>query len=356
MPARNPARPAGPRDAITDVPGIKVGHWTDRRAATGCTVVLCEAGAVGGVDVRGAAPGTRETDLLRPGNTVVEAHAVVLAGGSAFGLEAATGVMQYLAERGIGFAAGDIRVPIVPAAILFDLAVGEPRWPDAAAGYRAARAATSGRVAQGSVGAGAGASIAKFGGRDRALKGGLGTASEQIDGGAVVGAIVAVNAVGSITDPATGEIIAAPRGERGEWIDGPAHFRTGRPWGEDTESLPAAGANTTLAVVATSARLSKEQANRLATVCHDGFARTTWPAHTSGDGDAIFVLATGRHELEPAGYLALEAYAVRAVERGVLNGVRLATGVAGLPSAGEWRSRRPPARRQVRGANVRTSG
>jgi len=342
MPGSAPPRraaSAGTRDAITDVRGIRVGHWTDRRAATGCTVVLCEAGAVGGVDVRGAAPGTRETDLLRPGNLVQEAHAIVLAGGSAFGLEAATGVMRYLAERGVGFAVGDMHVPIVPSAILFDLGVGQARWPDAPAGYRAARGATSGAVAQGSVGAGTGATVAKFCGQDHAIKGGLGTASERLETGAVVGALVAVNAIGSISDPTTGEIVAAPRGARRGWIDAAAHFRTGRAWGAPVEAagLPAAGANTTLAVVATSARLSKEQANRLATVCHDGFARTTWPAHTQGDGDAIFVLATGEHDLEPAAYLAIEALAVRAVERALLNGVRLAGGLAGVPSAADWK-------------------
>ena len=330
------------RDAITDVPGIRVGHWTNRRGATGCTAVLCPAGAVGGVDVRGAAPGTRETDLLRPGNLVQEVHAVLLAGGSAFGLDAAAGVVRYLEEQGAGLEFGGQRIPIVPAAVLFDLGLGLPRRPDAAAGYRAARRATSGRVAEGSVGAGTGATVAKSAGGERGLKGGLGTASERLDTGVVVGAIAAVNASGSIGDPRTGELVAAPRADDGGFIDLDAHLRTGRPWAEDEDrgERAAGPENTTLAVVATNARLTKTQANRLATVSHDGFARTIWPAHTRGDGDAIFALATGVVELEDAGYPALEAMATRAVERAVLRGVRLASGLAGVPSASEWLARR----------------
>ena len=331
------------RDAITDVPGIKVGHWTNRRAATGCTVVLCPGGTVGGVDVRGAAPGTRETDLLRPGNLVEEVHAVVLAGGSAFGLDAATGVVRFLEQRGIGLEFDGHAIPIVPAAVLFDLGLGVPRRPDAAAGHLAARRATSGDVAEGSVGAGTGATVAKSAGRDRRLKGGLGTASEALDSGVIVGAIVAVNAAGSIRDPRTGEIVAAPRADGAGFIDLDAHLRTGRAWDEDGEedgeqSGPDVG-NTTLAVIATNALLTKTQASRLASVCHDGFARTIWPAHTRGDGDTIFALATGAREVDAAGHTALEAMATRAVERAVLRGVRLATGLAGVPSASEWPKR-----------------
>lgn len=330
------------RDAITDVRGIKVGHWTNRRAATGCTVVLCPDGATGGVDVRGAAPGTRETDLLRPENLVQEVHAVVLGGGSAFGLDAASGVVRWLEERGYGLEFGGHRVPIVPAAILFDLGIGVPRRPDAAAGYRAAGRATGGRVAEGSVGAGTGATVAKGAGRQRVLKGGLGTASEALDSGVVVGALVAVNAVGSIRDPSTGEVVAAPRADGGGFIDLDAHLRTGRAWEEPSEGEAAsdggepAPENTTLGVVATNGKLTKAQVNRLAAVCHDGFARTIWPAHTRGDGDTIFALATGEVEVDPAGYGALEAMAARAVERAVLRGVRLATGLKGVPAAAEW--------------------
>lgn len=342
------------RDAITDVPGIRVGHWTSRRAVTGCTVVLCEGGAIGGVDVRGAAPGTRETDLLRPGNLVEQVHAVLLSGGSAFGLDAAGGVVRYLEERGVGFPLGTdgLVVPIVPAAILMDLLIGLPRRPDAQAGYRAARSATGGRVREGSVGAGTGATVAKLAGRERTIKGGLGTASEALDSGVIVGAIAAVNAVGAIRDPHTGELIAAPRSdEQGRFVDLDALLRSGRPWqepdaedGEDSgrggdllpETLAESPANTTLAVIATNAALSKSQANRLATVCHDAFARTTWPAHTRGDGDVVFALATGAVQFDPLAYTHIEAMATRAVERAIVRGVRLATGLGGVPSAAEW--------------------
>ncbi len=336
------------RDAITDVPGIRVGHWTYRRGATGCTVVLSPAGAVGGVDVRGAAPGTRETDLLRPGNLVDQVHGVLLSGGSAFGLAAADGVMRYLVEEGHGLAFGGNVIPIVPGAILFDLGVGTKRAPDADAGYRAASRATRGRVEEGSVGAGTGATVAKMAGPDRLLKGGLGTASEHLDVGVVVGAVAAVNAVGAIRDPRTGEVVAAPRADDGGFVDIDAHLRTGRAWpelvededgeGEGAEPGPETPTNTTLAVVATNAKLSREQANRLATVCQDGFARTIWPAHCRGDGDAIFTLATGEVEVDAYAYSALEAMATRAVERAVLRGVRRATGLAGVPSAGEWQA------------------
>ena len=314
--------------------------------------MLCEAGAVGGVDVRGAAPGTRETDLLRPGNLVERVHAVVLSGGSAFGLAAADGVMRHLAERGAGLEFGGNVIPIVPAAILFDLGVGTKRAPGAAEGERAARAARGGRVEEGSVGAGAGATVAKLAGRARALKGGLGTASERLDTGVVVGALAAVNAVGAIRDPATGETVAAPRADGGGFVDVDAHLRTGRAWPEDEDAPDSEGSgaggeagegasdagpeHTTLAVVATNAKLTREQANRLATVCHDGFARTIWPAHCRGDGDAVFALATGEAEADAHAYAALEAMAARAVERAVLRGVRLASGLAGVPSAAEW--------------------
>ena len=327
----------GLRDAITDVPGIRLGHWTDRRAVTGCTVVLCEAGAVGGVDVRGAAPGTRETDLLRPGNLVEEVHAVLLTGGSAFGLDAATGVMRYLEERGSGLHFAGQVIPIVPAAVLFDLSIGRPRHPDAEAGYRAAKAARAGTVAEGSVGAGTGATVAKFAGGDRRLKGGLGTASEALLSGVIVGAVAAVNAVGAIRAPYNGRVIAAPRtGARG-FANVERLLRVGRPPRLAAEEQPE---NTTLAVVATNANLTKAQANRLATVCQDGFARTIWPAHTRGDGDTIFAIATGDIEVDGPGYNALEAMATRAVERAVLRGVTLATGLAGVPSAAEWRGGR----------------
>lgn len=324
-------------DAITDVPGIRAGHWTDRRAATGCTVVLCPPdGATGGVDVRGGAPGTRETDLLHPTVPGDRVHAVVLAGGSAFGLDAASGVMRYLEEQGIGVEFGGARIPIVPAAILFDLRTGSATArPTADSGYRAATAARSGRVQQGSVGAGTGATVAKAAGPDRGLKAGVGTASERGPDGLIAGALVAVNAGGDVIDPDSAKLIAGPRADKpGRFLQGWKHVREG------TAPSPKPGEQTTLAVVATSASLTKAQASRLASVAHDGFARTIRPVHTTFDGDVVFALATGEIAVERSGHLlALDAMAVRAVERAVLRAVRHATGLAGVPSAREWLER-----------------
>ncbi len=340
------------RDGLTDVPGVRVGHWTDRRSITGCSVVLCPPGTTGGVDVRGAAPGTRETDLLRPENLVEEVHAVVLSGGSAFGLDAASGVMQYLRERGVGVAFGEYVIPIVPSAILFDLGIGTQRTPDATAGERAARRATGGRVAEGSVGAGTGATVAKLAGRDRLLKSGIGTASEQIDGGLVVGALVAVNAIGAIRDSRTGEMVAAPRADGGGFADVDALLRLGplteeeraayrlESGGEDADAAPPGDQpqpeNTTIGVVATNARLTKVQTSRLASIAHDGLARSIWPVHMRGDGDAMFALATGDVEVDDRAYRSVEAMAALATERAVLRAVRLAEGLGGVPSAAEW--------------------
>jgi len=325
------------RDAITDVPGIRVGHWTDRRAATGCTVVLCEKGAVGGVDVRGGAPGTRETDLLRPGTLVQGIHAVLLTGGSAWGLDAAAGVMRYLEEKGVGWAFGGGPVPVVVGAVLYDLRLGRGDVrPDAEAGYRACRAAKAGAVAQGSVGAGTGATVGKALGMERCLKGGLGTASEALPSAAgelVVGALVAVNCFGEVVDPASGQVIAGPRAEGGGFV-GTVDILRG------AEQAPWGGESTTLAVVATNARLTKEYACRLASVAHDGLARAIRPLHTMVDGDVVFTMATGQVAVEPMRYPALEALAARAVERAVLKAVREARGLAGVPSAAEWASGR----------------
>ncbi|MGE3961484.1 MAG: P1 family peptidase [Dehalococcoidia bacterium] len=324
----------GPNDAITDVAGIRVGHWTDRSGATGCTVVLCPEGTVGGVDVRGAAPGTRETELLRPGNLVEHVDAILLAGGSAFGLDAAGGVMQYLLGRDRGFRYATGVVPIVPGAILFDLSLKRAAWPDADAGYRAASTAKGGRVAQGSVGAGTGATVAKMAGIERAWKGGIGTASERLDTGILVGAIAAVNAVGSIRDGRTGKVVAAPRGDDGKPLDVDRLLRLGRGRRQVQERIEAAAespSNTTLAVVATSAKLTKAQVNRIAAVAHDGFARAIWPVHTRADGDIVFALATGEHEVTDDQYPSIEAMAARAVERAILAGVRAARGLAGVP-------------------------
>jgi L-aminopeptidase/D-esterase-like protein len=327
-------------DAITEVPGIKVGHWSDRRGATGCTVVLCPPdGAIGGCDVRGGAPGTRETDLLQAGRLIERIHAVVLAGGSAFGLDAAGGVMRYLEEQGLGYGLdvpdprpGMGRIPIVPAANLFDLGIGRANArPTAEAGYRAAKAARGGMVEQGSVGAGTGATLAHAAGRERCLKGGVGSACERGPHGLLAGALAAVNAAGDVIDPDSGRVIAGPRADGGGFLDSWEIIRASA----GPEAHP--GASTTLAVVATNARLDKAQANRLATVAHDGFARAVRPAHTMVDGDIVFALATGEVEVPDArAYRSLEALTARAVERAIVRGVLCATGLAGVPSAQEW--------------------
>jgi L-aminopeptidase/D-esterase-like protein len=323
--ARAEAPPAG---ALTDVPGVRVGHFTDPRRPTGCTVVLAEAGATGGVDVRGGAPGTRETDLLDPVNSVDVVHAVLLAGGSAFGLDAAAGVVRYLEERKVGFAAGSSRVPIVPAAILFDLGVGDARLrPDAAAGHAAASSATA-AVAEGSVGAGAGATIGKAFGMARAMKGGIGTASLRTPAGLVVGALVAVNAFGDVRDPESGRLVAGARSANGSGLEGTLEaIRRGR-----LPEVLRPGENTTIGVVASNARLSKAQATKVAQMAHDGIARTIEPAHTPWDGDTLFALALGTLQ---ADLMAVGALAADAVARAVLRAVRGARGLPGIPSATE---------------------
>ncbi len=319
---------APPKDpGLTAVPGIEVGHFELPDAPTGCTVVLAREGAVGAVEVRGAAPGTRETDLLDPQHTVERVHAVVLSGGSAFGLAAADGAMRYLEERGIGYPVGPFRVPIVPAAILFDLGVagvGAPR-PGADCGYRAATAASADPVRRGNAGAGAGATVGKIRGLARAMKGGLGSASLRFPDGLAVAALIAVNALGDIVDPATGEVVAGVREPEGGLADA-------RRLLLDPESPePPAGANTTIGVVAVNAPLTKAEAARVATMAHDGLARTIYPVHTPADGDTLFVLATGdgpRSGLGRVGALAAEA-----VARAVLDAVRSAESLPGLPAA-----------------------
>jgi L-aminopeptidase/D-esterase-like protein len=319
----------GAPGGLTDVDGVRVGHFTDSRRPTGCSVVLVERGAVCGVDVRGGAPGTRETDLLDPVNLVERVHAVVLAGGSAFGLDAASGVVRYLEERGVGFAVGPAIVPIVPAAVLFDLGVGDPRIrPGADAGYEAARSATDGPVAEGSVGVGAGATVGKLLGLDRAMKGGVGTASLRLPGGLVVAALIAVNAVGDVLDPRTGRIVAGARTPDGRGLEGTmAALRAGR-W----PVPPGAGTSTTLGVVATNARLDKAQATKVAQMAHDGLARSLEPVHTPWDGDTLFALSTGEIDIE-AGSLLVGPLAAEVVALAVVRGVRLARGLPAFPSA-----------------------
>ena len=316
---------------LTDIPGVGVGHFTDARRPTGCTVILTPTGAVCGVDVRGGAPGTRETDLLNPVNSVAQVHAVVLAGGSAFGLEAASGAVWYLEEQGIGFEAGPVRVPIVPAAVLFDLGLGDPSIrPDAAAGYAAARAATSGSVEEGNVGAGSGATVGKLLGASRAMKSGIGTAALRLPDGVIVAALVAVNAVGDVVDPATGQIVAGARTADGKDVEGAMRaLYEGRLSGR-----PMAGENTTIGVVATNAALSKAQATKVAQMAHDGLARTIHPVHTPWDGDTLFALSVGR--VTPvAGVLGVGALAADVVARAVLRAARMARSLPGLPAASD---------------------
>ncbi len=313
---RTPHLLDAPCGAITDVAGLSVGHFTDTRRPTGCSVVLVPEGAVAGVDVRGAAPGTRETDLLSPTNTVDRIHAVLLSGGSAFGLDAAGGVMRWLEERGFGLPAGPVRVPIVPAAVLFDLMVGDARIrPDANAGYAACEAARTQAPAEGSVGAGAGALVGKVFGHERAMKGGIGTASVRV-GGVTVGALVACNALGDVIDPDTGAVIAGARSEDGtRMIDTRRALLAGEP------PIPIlAGTNTTIGVIATDAALTKAQATRLAQGAHDGLARAINPVHTVSDGDTLFALATGRVKAHP-GMMVLATMAAEAVARATVRAV-----------------------------------
>jgi L-aminopeptidase/D-esterase-like protein len=321
-------------NTITDISGIEVGQAQEDEALTGCTVVLCRKGAVAGVDVRGSAPGTRETDLLNPVNLVDKVHAVVLAGGSAFGLDAASGVVRFLEENGIGFDTGAGVVPIVPAAILFDLNLGRGDIrPDAEMGYRAAASASSAAPAEGNAGAGTGASVGKIFGPKSAMKAGLGTASMSV-GGLVVGAIVAVNAFGDVIDPKTGQIIAGARSTN----LGPLKLGQEGYFGDTLEIMKtfigrtvlgfATKANTVIGVVATNARLTKPEATKVAQMAQDGIARTIRPAHTMLDGDAIFALATGQKKTDPS---TVGAFAAEVVALAIVRAVRKAAPAGGLP-------------------------
>ena len=312
--------------SIVDVSGLMVGHHTLRERLTGCSVVLAPNGAVGAVDVRGAAPGTRETDLLDPANLVDKVHAVVLSGGSAFGLDAATGVVRWLDEHGIGFETGHGRVPIVPAAVLFDLPVVRPgdnpkARPDAAAGFAACEAATAAPPAAGNVGAGAGACVGKLFGLERCMKGGIGNASVRV-GPWVVGALVACNAVGDVIDPATGEVLAGARTADGKnLLDTQRALLAG-----ERGSRPLAGTNTTIGVVATNATLTKAQAKRLAMSAHDGLARSIRPAHTTLDGDTLFAMATGTETGTPD-LMLLTVMAAEATALATVDAIRQARGI-----------------------------
>ena len=321
--------PARAKAGLTAVEGIRVGHHTLSERPTGCTAILVDGDAVGGVSQRGGAPGTRETDLLDPLNMVDKVNAIVLAGGSAFGLEAATGTVRWLEEHDIGWSAGPAKVPIVPAAILFDLGVGgNPKIrPTADCGYKAAAAATTGAVQEGSVGAGAGATVGKLGGMGRAMKSGVGTASITLPSGLVVAALVAVNAVGDIIDPATGKVVAGVRNPDDTFADARAILRSGV-----NSARPRAGENTTIGLVATNAKLTKPQAARMALMADDGYARAISPAHTNGDGDTVFSLATGRWD-GTADVSVIGALAAEAMADAIVRAATQATGAAGIPAA-----------------------
>ena len=330
--------PAGDAGSITRVAGIEVGHFTDTRRPTGCTVVMAREGALAGVDVRGAAPGTRETDLLHPSNLVDKVHAIMLAGGSAWGLEAATGAVRWLEERGVGLDVAVGRLPIVPAAVLFDLLVGDMRIrPDAAAGYAACAAASSADPAEGNVGAGAGAVVGKVFGIQHAMKGGVGTASVTVDG-VTVGALIACNALGDVIDPDTAQVMAGARTDDGRAL---RDTRRALLRGQPPQPL-LAGTNTTIGVVATDAILTKVQAHRLAISAHDGLARSINPVHTMSDGDTLFSLGTGRAG-KSLGMMVLATMAAEATARATVRAVQAARSVTTadglyLPAMADLRS------------------
>jgi L-aminopeptidase/D-esterase-like protein len=313
---------------LTEVEGLRVGHHTLTERPTGCTVVLVDGDATGGVSQRGGAPGTRETDLLDPGNLVEAVNAIVLSGGSAFGLDAAQGVVKYLEERGVGYKTNAGVVPIVPAAILFDLGFGgDPKIrPAADCGYRAAIAATNGPVVEGNVGAGAGATVGKMG-RRMPMKAGIGSAAITLPNGMTVAAIVAVNAVGDIIDPESGRVVAGARNADGSLADVRRLMRSGV-----LSEPPRPGENTTIAVVATNARLTKAQASRMALMADDGLARAIVPSHTIADGDTVFALATGRWNGE-ANISLIGALAAEVLADAVVRAATQATSLGGLPAA-----------------------
>ncbi|POZ56903.1 putative aminopeptidase [Lysinibacillus sphaericus] len=303
---------------ITDVPGVKVGHAENREGITGCSVILVEDGAVCGVDVRGSAPGTRETDALDPINEIQQVHGICLAGGSAFGLDAATGVMHYLEEQGVGVDAGVTKIPIVPSAVLFDLFIGDAHIrPSAQMGYEAAKNAKIGAFVNGNIGAGYGATVGKLAGPQFCMKGGLGSSSLVGKDGLIVGAMVAVNAVGDVKDPTTRTTIAGARNRAtGQWLDSCSHLE------EHGQSQALAGTNTTIGVVAMNAKLTKAEAKKIAQLAQNALARTIYPVHTMLDGDTIFVLGTGQ-QTYPVDYIG--HLATKVVEEAIIAGVKGAT-------------------------------
>ncbi len=310
---------------ITDVPGVKVGHAENKEGITGCTAILVENGAVCGVDVRGSAPGTRETDALDPINEIERVHGICLSGGSAFGLDAATGVMHFLEDQGVGVDARIVKIPIVPSAVLFDLFIGDPRTrPTAEMGYEAAKNAVVGDFANGNTGAGYGATVGKLAGPQFCMKGGLGSTSMTGQDGLVVGAIVAVNAVGDIKDPDTREILVGARNaETAQWIDSCAYLE------KHGQSQALAGTNTTIGVIAVNAKLTKAEAKKIAQLTQNALARTIYPVHTMLDGDTIFVLGTG-DKTYPVDYIG--HLATKVMEEAIVTGVKSADKLGNVES------------------------
>ena len=319
-----------PRSAITDVEGIQVGHAQDEQGLTGCTVILCEDGAVGGMDQRGNATSSRQVDAMRPAHIVEKVHGVMLSGGSAFGLDTASGAMRYLEEKGVGFEYGPARIPTVPTAILFDLRLsGDTARPDAEMGYQACLNASSKPPAEGNHGAGSGATVGKILGMKQAVKSGIGTAAIEIGEGVIVGAIVAVNAFGDVVDPASGEIVAGARSAKdgGELFTDTLQVMrelVGRKLSERMSDD-----NTVIGVVATNAKFNKLEVTKLAQMSQNGVVRTIRPAHTTGDGDTMFALATGKVKAEVN---VVGAYAAQVISEAILRAVRAAESVGDLPA------------------------
>ena len=323
--------PPAANKTLTAVPGIKVGHYTLAERPTGCTVVLIESGATAGVDVRGAAPATRDTDLLNPAKMVERIFGVALSGGSAFGLASGDGVLRYLEERNVGIVYGNRHIPIVPGASIFDLGVGDARIrPTADCGYRAAQAATSAPVTEGSVGAGAGATLGKIAGMERAMKSGVGTAALEMQNGLIVAALVIANPLGDVIDPADGRIVAGARNASGRgFADARRIVRSGAPRGRF-------GDNSTIGIIATNARLTKAQASYLAQMADDGYARAIWPIHTVVDGDTVFAIATGARSGEPD-MITLGSLAADVMATAVIRAATEATGLPNFPAVRDLR-------------------
>lgn len=331
-------RTPGQRASAKTLPGIRVGHASDYRALTGCTVVLCEAGGVCGVDIRGSAAGTRDLAPCGPEHLVDRVHAIFLTGGSAFGLDAAAGVMQHLESRGVGFRAGRVRVPIVPGAVVFDLNLGSSKTrPDRGMALRACRRASS-LVAEGSVGVGTGATVGKLLGIAQATKGGVGFESLTIGGGVVVQALAAVNAFGDVVDPKTGRVIAGARASR----DAAQFVVTAERMFQGKVRKAFGATNTTLVVVMTNAALSKLQATKVAQMAQDGMARAVSPVHTQYDGDLVFALSVGHRK---ADLNTLGAAAAEVTAQAILRAVRKAEGLGGVPSCQDLAERQRAAKR-----------